>query len=472
LRAGECFPQQLLDQRSPQRSQQGLGVLRLGQRQARPAGGRAATKRRRPGIMQVMPSLPIGCRSKWTALAILVVFVLATAAGCRTTSAAPGRVPAAAPAATSGGSSAPSGGSRPSAAPGAAAIPGSPPVSAPPPGPASPAPPVSRTGPASPALAAAGPPHPLRASAQALGSTLTVEVRDLPEEAANAAIQAAVAEVREVERLTDPDRPDGELAALNAAAGKGARRIDPRLFVVLSRALDFCEWSDGKEGPLGRDLHRLWGQDAGASLESTPPAAQLDRAVAAAACKHLTLDGGKQIAALDAGSALDLADFSAGMAVDRAIVVLRQHGSANAFVQLHGASRGLGPGRDGRGWEIDLPAFGGLSQPLGRIFLRDQSFAIAARDDRPLNVAGQPLARFIDQTSGRPAGEGTFAVLAVTALATDAQALAATMFLAGADQGGLLTGSIRPRPSILWLEGTGTGPPLLVDYRWTEVAKR
>jgi FAD:protein FMN transferase len=423
--------------------------------------------------MQVMPPLPIACRSKWTVLAILVVAVLATAAGCSSTPAAPGRMPAAAPAAAAGSASAsPSGGSRPSAAPAAAATPVSPPVSAPPPGPASPVPPASRTGPASPAPAAAGPAHPLRATAQALGGTLTVEVRDLPEEAANAAIQAAVAEVREVERLTNPDRPDGELAALNAAAGKGARRVDPRLFVVLSRALDFCEWSDGKEGPLGRDLHRLWSQDAGASLESPPPASQLDRAVAAAACKHLTLDGGKQTAALDAGSALDLVDFGAGMAVDRAIVVLRQHGSANAFVQLHAASRGLGAGRNGRGWEIDLPALGGLGQPLGRIFLRDQSLAIATRDDRPPGVAGQPLAHFIDQTSGRPAGEGTFAVLAVTALATDAQALAATMFLAGADQGGLLTGSIRPRPSILWLEGTGTGPPLLVDYRWTEVAKR
>jgi hypothetical protein len=36
----------------------------------------------------------------------------------------------------------------------------------------------------------------------------------------------------------------------------------------------------------------------------------------------------------------------------------------------------------------------------------------------------------------------------------------------------MLTGSIRPRPSLLWLMGTGTGVPLLVEYRWTEVPKR
>jgi thiamine biosynthesis lipoprotein ApbE len=324
---------------------------------------------------------------------------------------------------------------------------------------------------AAPGPAASSPARPLRATVPAFGGTLMVEVRDLPSEPGNAAIQAAVSEVGEVERLTDPGRPDSDLAALNAGAGKGARRVDPRLFAVLARALDFCQWSDGREGPLGRDLHRLWAR-GGAPLDAPPPAGLLDQAAAAAACKHLTLDPGKRTAALDAGSALDLVDFSAGMAVDRAIETLRQHGSANAFVQLRGLSRGIGPGRDGSGWTIELPAFGGLAQPLGRIVLRDLSLAIATRDDHPLRVGGQQLAAFIDQRSGQPAGEGVFAVLTVTELATDAQALAATMFLTGAPEGELLTGSIRPRPSILWLMGTGTGAPLLVDYRWTDVPKR
>ncbi len=326
---------------------------------------------------------------------------------------------------------------------------------------------------APPPPSVASPVHPLRSTFPALGAILEVEVRDLARDAADAAIQAAATEVGEVERLTDPARPGGELASLNAAAGKGPRRIDPRLYAVLARARNFCLWSEGKEGPLGGALHRLWGRGTGAPPPSAAPSPeQLRRATDAAACKNLQLDGKQQTATLAAGSELDLVDFSAGMAVDRAIEVLRQHGTANAFVQLREVRRGIGAGRNGRGWMIDLPAMGGLKEPLGRIFLRDQSLAAAQRDDQPLSIGGQLFSQFINQRSGQPAEEGVFAVFAVTELATDAQALAATMSITGTQEGEMLTGSIRPRPSLLWLMGTGTGSPLLVEYRWTEVPKR
>jgi FAD:protein FMN transferase len=176
-------------------------------------------------------------------------------------------------------------------------------------------------------------------------------------------------------------------------------------------------------------------------------------------------------AAVDAGSALDLADFAAGAAIDRAIEVLRDKGSVNVLVQIGALRRGMGAGRDGRGWEVEIPAIGGLAEPIGRVFLRDQALAIAARDDHPLHVSGQVLSPFINQRTGQPS-EGIVATLAATELAADAQALAATMAVTGSREGEMLMGSIRPRPSILWLMGSGSGIPLLVDYRWTEMAKR
>ena len=338
-------------------------------------------------------------------------------------------------------------------------------------GPAAPGPSAATGQPAAPAAVAAGPIHPLRASGTAFGSRLEIEVRDLQRQAADAAIAAAVAEVAEVEHLVDPSRPGGELTALNAAAGKGPRPVEPRLFAALARALDFCMWSDGKMGPLGRDLHRLWGVGGDAPLAAQPGGETLRQAVAACACRRLTLDGRKRTATLDAGTALDLADFAAGMAVDRAVEVLRQHGSANAFVRIGALRRGLGGGRDGRGWAIDLPAMEGMMEPLGRIYLRNQALAIAARDDRPIRLGDQLLPPFVNQRTGQPA-EGVAAALAVSDLALDAQALAATVAITGAQEGELLMGSIRPRPSILWLMGSGSGIPLLVDYRWTEVARR
>ncbi|MDP9120971.1 MAG: FAD:protein FMN transferase, partial [Acidobacteriota bacterium] len=117
--------------------------------------------------------------------------------------------------------------------------------------------PVTAPSPSPPILAPAA--QPLRMSATAMGEKVEIEVRDLPPEAAQAAIQAALAEVFEIDRLTDPARPDSQVATLNARAGKGPQPTDRRLLAIFARALDFCIWSDRTHGPLGQPLYRLWG---------------------------------------------------------------------------------------------------------------------------------------------------------------------------------------------------------------------
>jgi hypothetical protein len=60
----------------------------------------------------------------------------------------------------------------------------------------------------------------------------------------------------------------------------------------------------------------------------------------------------------------------------------------------------------------------------------------------------------------------------VTELAMDAQGLATSLFILGPREGQLRMGTLRPRPSILWFLGSGTGAPLQVDYRWSEVSRK
>src|SRR5688572_9320922 len=101
--------------------------------------------------------------------------------------------------------------------------------------------------------------RPVRIAATAFGRPVEIEVRDLSREAARTAIQSAFDEIAEIERLTHPD-------ALNAGAGQGPQTLDPRLMPLLVRAQEFCFWSEGAHGPLGRDLYEAWG------LRSTSPA--------------------------------------------------------------------------------------------------------------------------------------------------------------------------------------------------------
>ena len=312
--------------------------------------------------------------------------------------------------------------------------------------------------------------QPLRLSAPAFGQTVEIEIRGLARDASREAIQAALAEVAEIERLT-PNAPAesvaGGVVALNAQAGGGPTPVEPRLMAGLIRGLEVCLWSERVHGPLGRDLYRLWEKPA-----DDPET--LQRAVSAASCDNLRIDAATGTATLAAGSAVDLRGFAEGLAVDRAVEVLRQRGVTNGFVQIGGVYRGFGPGFDGRGWLIQLPLLPGMAAPMGRVFLRDQSLAAATATDRPLLHAaatGDWLPPWVNQRTGRPA-QGTLATAVVTAHALDAQGLAVTLLIAGPGEGHLRLGALSPRPSVLWLQGNGSGEPLAIEYLWGLVPKR
>ena len=310
---------------------------------------------------------------------------------------------------------------------------------------------------------------PVRATLSAFGATGEIEVRGLSREAGQQAIEKAAAEVAEVERLTDAVRSGGGLAALNAAAGRGPQAVDPRLLTVLTRAREFCLWSDRAHGPLARDLYALWGVRSPAPTAPTPE--RVNPYLELTACERLDLDPDKGTAALAPGSGLDLQGFSEGFAVDRAMEVLKAQGVTNALVRIGSTWRGLGEGPAGRGWPLVLPPVPGLDEPPTRVFLRDKALAVAGRTDRPLILDGEPLPPYLNQRTGQPV-KNVVAAHAATNLAVDAQGLAVTLLITGPRDGQIRLGSLQPKPSVLWFLGTGAGPPLRIEYRWSEVPKK
>lgn len=309
---------------------------------------------------------------------------------------------------------------------------------------------------------------PVRVTLSAFGTTVDIEARGLPSDTARQAIQKAAAEIAEIEQLTDA-RPDGGLAALNAAAGQGPRAVDARLMTVLTRARDFCVWSERAHGPLGRDLYALWGVRS--PTPSSPAPERVNPLLELAACERLSLDAAQGTAALAPGSGIDLQGFAEGFAVDRAVEMLKAQGVTNGLVRIGTTWRGFGEGPAGRGWPVVLPPVPGLDEPPSRVFLRDQAVAVAGRTDRPLMVDGQPLPPYLNQRTGQPV-KNVVAAQAATSLAVDAQGLAATLLITGPRDGQLRLGSLKPKPAVLWYLGTGAGPPLRIEYHWSEVPKK
>ena len=300
---------------------------------------------------------------------------------------------------------------------------------------------------------------PLRIVGSALGAQLEIEVRDLPrpagEKALNAAWDAVVRAEQELSVLAAPD-----------AGGKAALSDD--LLGLMRRATSFCTWSDGASGPAGGAVYRLWTRSARSGALPTPD--QLEEAAATAKCDRVTLSTETRTIAISPGSELDLRGFVRGWAVDIAVRTLADMGAKNARVGLGSVTRGMGAGPGGRGWPVPLPTLSASGNPESLVLLVDEALAVADPSSEALQVGREQIALAFDLRSGKPA-TSVSSVVTVTKLAADAEPLAMAMSVLGANGGQIRLGSLRPKPSVLWLLGSGA-TAVVASSNWSAVRRQ
>lgn len=298
----------------------------------------------------------------------------------------------------------------------------------------------------------------LRMTGTALGARLEIEVLDLSKAAGEQALNAAWDAVVGAER---------ELRALAAAAGSGKARLSPDLLDLVGRASSFCTWSDGASGPIGGAVYRLWAE--GAQRGALPTPDRLQSAAESTKCSRLTLRLETRELELAPGTELDLRGFTRGWAVDLAVRSLVASGAANLRVELGPVARGLGPGPAGKGWPIALPTLSASGNAASQVLLLDQAIAVAEPASETFLVGGERILPAFDLRSGRPA-TGVSSVVAVTTFAADAEPLALAMSVLGANGGQMRLGSLRPKPSVLWLLGSGE-TAVVASSNWSAVRR-
>jgi thiamine biosynthesis lipoprotein len=327
---------------------------------------------------------------------------------------------------------------------------------------------------ASSGFAAAGPRPSLDAHALDAAVLLEIEPLETPARSRDA-LAAALQEINEIAALASLDEgdlplgtlPANGLAALNRAAGRGPFAIDPRLAELLARSLAYCQWSQRAHGPLGGRLYGLWGLRRAASA---PSLHDLETAAASAACNRLRVDRTASTAALEEGSVVDAWGFARGFAVDRAILVLRDQGASSGWVQIGQVTRAFGPGPGGGGWPMLASPKPEQPELAERVLLKDRAIAMASSEAGELSAGEEGLPPYVDQRSGRPARQ-TLAVLVVSELAVDAEALATALFVLPSREGEYRLGALRPRPAVKWLLGTQTSAPLVTEQGWAALPK-
>jgi thiamine biosynthesis lipoprotein len=254
-----------------------------------------------------------------------------------------------------------------------------------------------------------------------MGTDLVIEVAGPDAVALEAAIDAAVAELRRIEDLMT-DWRDSPLTRLNARAGEGPIEVPEELAKLVARALAIAEATGGAFDPTYKAAGSLW------DFKAKPPRIPSDEALAAAlehvGWQKVKVDLDASTIELPRGTTLGLGGIAKGYGVDRAMTVLMERGIRHAIVNAGGDLKALGR-RQGEPWRVAVKHPRDRDRVLAVIPVSNVCLVTSGDYERFFELEGVRYHHILDPRTGRPSqGCMSATVLAPDAAFADALATA------------------------------------------------
>jgi thiamine biosynthesis lipoprotein len=237
-----------------------------------------------------------------------------------------------------------------------------------------------------------------------------------------AAATAALECVAQLERTLSDYDAESALSRLSESAGTGTwQPVGPDLWAALETAQAWSERSDGAFDVTVGPLTRLWRWASRRGV--LPPEDRLEEARRAVGYRYLHLDAGRRSVLLEKpGMRLDVGGLGKGLAADRALAVLREHGVTRALIDA-GGDLVIGeppPGQEG--WQVEV---GGRVRTLSHV-----AVATSGATHRATEADGHRFSHVIDPRSGLGVTDPR-RVVATAGTGADADALASAASVLG-----------------------------------------
>ena len=237
-------------------------------------------------------------------------------------------------------------------------------------------------------------------------------------EAARAALETALAEIRTVDRLMAVQRPDSDLSRLNREGARGPVGVDPRVVTVIAASLAVSRLSDGAFDVTVLPVVRAWGFTDGRPRRPEPRSA-----ARIAGYRSVVVDAqAGTVSFTDPATQVDLGGIAKGYALDQARDLMRRAGVRSAWLDLGGQIATLGSPPEGGSWRIALRHPRGDDAPLGVIEIGEASVSTSGDREQFVESAGQRFGHIIDPHTREPA-EGLLSATVVHGSAMQADAL-------------------------------------------------
>lgn len=242
----------------------------------------------------------------------------------------------------------------------------------------------------------------IRRAVPVMGTIAEVGVVHRDQRYAQAAISAAIAELRAVDRTMTRFSDQSEVGRANRDAARRPVPVSGATAEVVGAALTWAHASGGAFDPaLGRTT-QLW--DVG--HRTAPPARSEHRRFAAAGLyRELELGegGGSPVVVYrDPDVALDLGGIAKGYGVDRAVAALREWGITDALVNVGGDLYALGRSEDGDEWEVGVRDPDDATRLAATFRISDRAIATSGDYEQYFEHGGRRYHHLLDPRTGEP----------------------------------------------------------------------
>lgn len=271
----------------------------------------------------------------------------------------------------------------------------------------------------------------VRRTIPVMGTVAEVAVRHPDERWAQRAIDAALDELRRVDRTMTRFTRTSDVGRLNVAAGRSAVPVADDTAAVLAAALAWAEASDGRFDPcLGR-VSELWHVG---TRHAPPTADELRRAEPGNHFRALELDRSGslcRVSLAQEGVAVDLGGIAKGYGVDLAGQALRDHGVFHALVNVGGDLVALGVDENDEPWRVGVRSPDHLEEVVEVLRVSDRAVATSGDYLQYFQFGGRRYHHLLDPVTGEPRSTRMRSITVEAASCMAADAAATTLF--GAD---------------------------------------
>lgn len=242
----------------------------------------------------------------------------------------------------------------------------------------------------------------VRRSVPLMGTIAEVQVAHRDERLAEAAIDAALAELRWVERTMTRFQADSDIGRANLGAGAEGIEISAETALVLEAGLRWSSVSDGTFDPALGSASELWDV---LHRREPPPAGAVERLASRGFWRKVDVSGRGGRAKVrfdDRDIHLDLGGIAKGYGIDRAVTALRRSGIAHAIVTVGGDLYALGHAPDGAAWEVGIRDPHHLDKLAGRLSVADRAVTTSGDYERFFRWRGVRYHHLIDPRTAAP----------------------------------------------------------------------